>query len=219
MRGNYNMLLDNHGFDMWSDGYDEEVDISDEDNSFPFAGYKEIMNSIYGDIMSKSPCKILDIGIGTGTLAKKLYDGGNDITGVDFSEEMLKKSKAKMPKANLLQFDITKGLPPELKGAKFDFIVSTYALHHLTDDEKTKFINLLFSHIDKTGTIIIGDISFQNMVDLERCKEQCGDEWDEEFYFVFSEFEKALNSVCKLSYKQISHCGAVIKLQVGDTDT
>ena len=206
-------MLDNNGFDMWSAGYDESVDITDYDNEYPFAGYKKIMNAIYGTIMAKCPCEILDIGIGTGTLSAKLYDGGNNITGVDFSSKMLETAKAKMPNSKLMQFDFTKGLPPELVGSKFDFIVSTYALHHLTDDEKVAFIKSLLSHTNEAGTIIIGDVSFQSRDDMEKCKEQCGDEWDDdEFYFVFSELKNKLETVCKLSYHQFSYCGGVMEI-------
>ena len=33
-------MLDNKGFDLWADGYDKAVGISDEENTYPFAGYK-----------------------------------------------------------------------------------------------------------------------------------------------------------------------------------
>jgi len=207
-------MLDNHGFDMWANGYDESVNVTDDGNEYPFAGYREIMNAIYGTVMAKCPCKVLDIGIGTGTLSAKLYDSGNDITGIDFSSKMLETAKAKMPKAKLIQFDFTKGLPPELAGEKFDFMVSTYALHHLADDEKVAFIKSLLDCIKETGTIIIGDVSFQNRTDMEKCKESCGDEWDdEEFYFIFSELKNELDNICTSSYHQFSHCSGVLEIR------
>jgi len=206
-------MLDNHGFDMWADGYDKSVNVSDDDNTYPFAGYKEIMNAIYGTVMKKSPAKVLDIGLGTGTLASKLYDGGNDITGIDFSEKMLSTAKAKMPEAKLIQFDFTKGLTPELASAKFDFIVSTYALHHLTDSEKVAFIRSLLANLNDQGTIIIGDVSFQTKGDLEKCKSLSGDEWDDdEFYFIFAELNEELSGVCKMSYHQFSHCAGILEI-------
>lgn len=36
-------MLDDKGFDLWADGYDKTVGLSDEENSYPFAGYKEIL--------------------------------------------------------------------------------------------------------------------------------------------------------------------------------
>ncbi|MCL2867319.1 MAG: class I SAM-dependent methyltransferase [Clostridia bacterium] len=207
-------MLNNHGFDIWADNYDKSVNATDGGNEYPFAGYKRIMNAIYNTVMEKCPMKILDVGIGTGILATRLYDNGNDITGIDFSSKMLEKAKEKMPKSKLIQFDFTKGLPPEITGETYDFIISTYALHHLTDDEKISFIISLLNHISETGVIIIGDVCFQNRDDMEKCQELCGDEWDdEEFYFVFSELNDKLNTFCMLSYHQISHCGGVMVIR------
>jgi putative AdoMet-dependent methyltransferase len=164
--------------------------------------------------MKKCPSKILDIGIGTGTLSTKLYESGNDMTGIDFSSKMLEIARNKMPKAKLIQFDFTKGLPPELESAKYDFIASTYALHHLTDGEKVVFIKSLLNHLNETGTIIIGDVSFQNRDEMEKCEALSGDEWDdEEFYFIFSELENELNAACKLSYHKFSHCGGIMEIK------
>ncbi len=30
-------MLDNKGFDLWADGYDKSVGVSDEENTYPFA--------------------------------------------------------------------------------------------------------------------------------------------------------------------------------------
>lgn len=30
-------MLDNKGFDLWAEGYDKSVGLSDDDNSYPFA--------------------------------------------------------------------------------------------------------------------------------------------------------------------------------------
>ena len=37
-------MLDKKGFDLWADGYDRAVGISDEDGTYPFAGYKQLLN-------------------------------------------------------------------------------------------------------------------------------------------------------------------------------
>ena len=206
-------MLDNHGFDLWADGYDKSVDTADEKDLYPFAGYKKLMNSIYNAIMVKCPAKILDIGIGTGTLAHRLYESGNIITGVDFSNEMLNQSRAKMPNATLIQHDFSKGLPNELSSEKFDFIISTYAFHHLADSEKNGFIRTLLTHLDSEGTIIIGDVGFQNKESFDKCRIDCGDEWDEdEFYFVYSELQDELSSHCAIAYHQVSHCAGILEI-------
>lgn len=59
-------MLDNKGFDLWADGYDKTVGVSDEENTYPFAGYKDVLGTIYKTIMEKENAVVLDIGFGTG---------------------------------------------------------------------------------------------------------------------------------------------------------
>lgn len=59
-------MLNNKGFDLWADGYDKSVGLSDEDGTYPFAGYKNILNEIYNRVLSRFGMVVLDIGFGTG---------------------------------------------------------------------------------------------------------------------------------------------------------
>ena len=74
------MMMNNSGFDLWADGYDKSVGVSDEENVYPFAGYKKVMNRIFGEVMEHGDAKVLDIGFGTATLAKRLYDNGGTVS-------------------------------------------------------------------------------------------------------------------------------------------
>ena len=40
-------MLSHREFDLWADGYDMSVGMSDDDGTYPFAGYKQILNEIY----------------------------------------------------------------------------------------------------------------------------------------------------------------------------
>ena len=44
-------MLNNKAFDLWADGYDKTVGISDEKNTYPFAGYKKVLGFIFQTIM------------------------------------------------------------------------------------------------------------------------------------------------------------------------
>ncbi len=118
-----------------------------------------------------------------------------------------------MPLASLIQYNFSKGLPRELENIKFDYIISTYALHHLGGDkEKIEFINKLDKYISKDGKIIIGDIAFETRGLLEQCKAKYNDYWDnEEIYFVFDELKEAFPEEY-ISFTTISHCAGVIQI-------
>jgi len=207
-------MLNHHGFDLWSGSYDTTVKQAEANNQYPFAGYTQLMNALYGTVMHAAPAKVLDLGFGTALLTAKLYDAGNPITGLDFSAEMLKIAAAKMPDATLLQWDFTHGLPPVLMGQRFDFIVSTYALHHLTDAAKPGFAAALLDMLSPQGAILIGDVAFPTREALTACKAASGDAWDEsEHYFVFSELQDALSHQAKLIFHAFSFCSAIIEIR------
>ena len=207
------LMLDDKGFDLWADGYEKSVQLSEEDNEYPFAGYKDVLGTIYNIVHRKEKAKILDIGFGTGVLTKKLYDDGYEIYGIDFSQRMIEIAKGKMPLAKLFQYDFFKGLPKELENIQFDYIISTYAMHHLEDEDKIKLINKLEEYISRDGRIIIGDVAFQTRELLEQCKAKYENYWDdEEIYFVFDELKEFFPKE-DISFTTISHCAGIIQLR------
>lgn len=204
-------MLGNKGFDLWADGYDESVGLSDDENSYPFAGYKEVLNSIYNEVLASDSKRVLDIGFGTGTLTKRLYDRGLEIYGQDFSEEMIKIAQEKMPKAKFFAGDFTKDLVDFLKDNKYDAVIATYSLHHLTDEEKIYFIKSLLTLLNPGGKILIGDVAFESRKDLEACKEKSKDYWDEEeFYFVYEDLKKYFEG---LTFEKYSFCAGVLTIR------
>ncbi|MBP2242627.1 putative AdoMet-dependent methyltransferase [Cytobacillus eiseniae] len=204
-------MLNKQGFNLWADNYDNTVQISEENNDYPFAGYKQILNVIFNEVMQKTCSDVLDIGFGTGVLTSKLYENRHQIDGLDFSPKMISIAKAKMPGANLIEWDISKGLPSKIIDNRYDSIVSTYTLHHLTEGEKVSFVTKLLSLLKAEGQILIGDIAFQSREKLNICRENNLHHWDDdEFYFVFDELKSALASICNCKFYSISHCGGVI---------
>lgn len=200
-------MLDNKGFDLWADGYDRSVGLSDEDGTYPFAGYRQILNEIYNRVLTRKGESVLDIGFGTGTLTAKLYKQGFHIWGQDFSERMIELAKEKMPEAKLYQGDFTQGLVEELKKNRYDAIIATYSLHHLTDAQKVSFLNSIVPLLNNGGCIYIGDVAFDSRKELEKNRALIGDEWDEEeIYFVVDEIIKAFP---KMKFERFSFCAGL----------
>ena len=203
-------MLDNKGFDLWADGYDEAVGLSDEDNTYPFAGYKDVLGSIFRTVMEKPGATVLDIGFGTGTLTTKLYEHGCDVYGQDFSARMIELASAKMPGAHLYQGDFAQGLAEPLRNRKYDYIIATYSLHHLTDDRKVVFLRSLAECLAEGGKILIGDVAFETRTELEQCARDAGDEWDdEELYCVADELRAFFPS---LRFEKVSFCAGILTI-------
>jgi methyltransferase domain family protein len=202
-------MLNSKGFDLWSDNYDTQVEISDEENVYPFAGYKKVLSTVYEKVRKQNPKNILDIGFGTGILAKKLYDDGYNIYGIDFSNEMLKKAKQKMPNAELLQFDFTDGLPKEFEQKQFDVILSTYAIHHIDDEAKKLYILKLLKSLNPKGILIFGDVAFETEKDMEAARKKDYEEWDDEEYYLIAERFNLWFPYLKTDFIKISYCSGV----------
>ena len=203
-------MLNNKGFDLWADGYDKTVGISDEENTYPFAGYKKVLGFIFQVVMEIPNAAVLDIGFGTGTLTTKLYEQGCSIYGQDFSARMIELASAKMPTAHLYQGDFSKELAEPLRNHRYDYIIATYSLHHLTDKQKKDFLSMLRDCLKENGKILIGDVAFETRDGLDRCRQEAGEEWDDdEIYFVVEELR---NDFPDISFTKLSPCAGVLIL-------
>lgn len=203
-------MLSNKGFDLWADGYDRSVGLSDESNTYPFAGYRAVLNAIYNDVLARGG-DVLDVGFGTGTLAARLCQQGLHIFGQDFSPRMIELAQPKMPGAQLFCGDFTKGLVPGLTARRYDSIVATYSLHHLTDAEKPAFLQMLLGLLKPGGRICIGDVAFPDRAALEACRQAAGEEWDDDEHY-FAVAELAAQLPCRVGFESFSFCAGVLFL-------
>lgn len=204
-------MLNKEGFNAWADEYDRSTARSDADGSYPFAGYNEILTEIRRRVLSRGAKDVLDIGFGTGVLTAMLYEHGCRIYGQDFSESMIALAQEKMLEATLVCGDFTQGLASALTQHRYDAIIATYSLHHLTDTGKVTFIQSLLPLLREGGTIYIGDVAFAERAELEACRAQSGDRWDkDEIYFVFDELKKAFPA---MTFDRLSPCSRILSLR------
>ncbi|GAA0713099.1 hypothetical protein GCM10008904_26990 [Paraclostridium ghonii] len=205
-------MLDNKGFDLWAKEYDKSVELSS--NEYPFDGYYNVLNYVYNAISKKGKNDILDIGFGTGVLTNKLYEDGANIFGIDFSQEMINIAQEKMPNGVFIQHDFNNKLPIKLTSEKFNYIISSYAIHHLDNYKKVEFIEELEKLLKPDGKIIIADVSFKTEKDLIDCKNKNMDKWDaDEIYMVEENIINSLNQrKIDAIYIQISSCAGVLEI-------
>ena len=204
-------MLNHLEFDLWADGYDKSVAVSEENDEYPFAGYGQILNTIYNHVLTNPGRQVLDIGFGTGTLTTKLYEQGCTIYWQDFSQRMIDLAQEKMPEAHLYQGDFTLGLANELMWRQYDSIIATYSLHHLSDTQKVHFFRALLGLLAPNGCIYVGDVAFRTREELEACRRRMAEKWDEdEIYFVFEELNEAFP---QLEFEPVTYCSGVLYLK------
>ncbi len=207
-------MLGSSGFDLWANGYDRSVGLSDEQDTYPFAGYRQILGLIYARLRDKKARQALDIGCGTGILGAKLCAAGVQVTGLDFSDEMLNIARERMPEAQLIKWDFSRGLPENMADGLYDAVICTYALHHLTDEGKGALLSEMARCVRPGGCILIGDIAFETTDAREACRAAAADDWDEdEFYMAMDEMEERMVGTA-YSYRQISACAGLLEIIV-----
>ncbi|RAK17351.1 tRNA (cmo5U34)-methyltransferase [Anoxybacillus vitaminiphilus] len=107
---------------------------------------------------AKTVPAILDMGAGTGLFTSFIlekYPRAN-ITLIDISEKMMeiaKKRFANYPNVNYIVDDYTK----HEFNTKFDMIVSSLSIHHLTDDEKKSLYRRVYSLLNEDGLFLNAD--------------------------------------------------------------
>lgn len=149
---------DNWNFDKWSKHYD--VSIRQHDDVLDlYQHYDELFDYISSVFANRQGEEILDIGVGTGNLATNLYLEGHSITGVDQSLGMLEVAQSKLPHMPL-HYGSFLALP--FADNRFNHIVTTYAFHHLTLEEKDQAIDEMLRVITRDGLIVIGDLMFES---------------------------------------------------------
>lgn len=120
---------DTWNYDQLASTHDERTSGQCED----YLHYEETLNLIVEWVSSIKGEHGLDLGTGTGNLAGRFMDQSIQMSGVDQSKEMLRQCQRKFPNldARLGNFLAI----PYLEG-EFDFVVSSFAFHHLTNEQQ-----------------------------------------------------------------------------------
>jgi len=107
--------------------------------------------------LNKPVAHLLDLGCGTGLELERLLErySGMQVTGVDLSHAMLERLRAKFPCRSLKlicgsYFDMDFGGP-------FDCVLSTYSLHHFSQEAKLELYRKIHAALQFEGFFVLGD--------------------------------------------------------------
>ena len=110
------------------DGYDRWAEFYDQDDNPLVLIEGQHFDALIGNVAGLT---VADIGCGTGRQSLRLAAAGARVTGLDFSEAMLERARAK-PGADavtFLQHDLAKPFP--LKSGAFDRVTCCLVLDHI----------------------------------------------------------------------------------------
>lgn len=197
-------------YDLWSDGYDIACNLLEERDEYPVAGYKEVLNQVYQRVRTSSGKKVLELGFGTGILARKLYQDGYEIHGVDHSESVVDVAREDMPKVHFLCDDYEMGIPEEMMFEEFDVCIATYSINKMDAYEKADLFQDVLDHLRPGGKLIVGDVAFENLADMKKLAREFK---DRRIHFDYPlVHEEAIKDFPELSWTPVSKCAAILEL-------
>jgi cyclopropane fatty-acyl-phospholipid synthase-like methyltransferase len=129
-----------YGYDEISEAYRGDFDV--------VADYEQWIDLLALPIGAR----VLDIGCGCGVPADRLLvDHGCEVLGVDVSDEQVRRARDLVPEARFERADIGAWDPG---GARFDAIVSFYALIHVPRDDLRALVPRLATWLRPGGQLI-----------------------------------------------------------------
>jgi putative AdoMet-dependent methyltransferase len=166
-------------------GYDEDV----LDESDPIrTGYAECLRWTVERAEISPDSTVVDLGCGTGNTSALIASAGHVIC-VDISPKMMELAKPKLahlPSVEYVQADLLEFFD---EPREFDRLVSTYAVHHLTEDEKGVLLRCVASSLTQNGVAVFGDLMFADsdeaasLADKYASRPQVFESFEEEHYW------------------------------------
>ena len=119
--------------------------------------------------------RIIDLGCGTGTVAKQLGDKfpNSTIVCLDIASKMIEIAKYKLSGRKNTEFIVGDFSNIDFK-EPFDVVVSSLALHHIqTDEEKKEFYKEIYAILKKSGQFLNADVvlattDYQQNINMNR---------------------------------------------------
>ena len=149
--------------------------------------------------------RVLDLGAGTGNTITELPPCA-DVVAVDVSSEMLALARKKLQRrqVSFLQKDLLEYVE-EAGPPVFDAIVSSYAIHHLTQAEKEYLFRKSTDLLIPTGRMVLVDLMYQDQAHKDELLQGYRDSWPDVAEGLAKEFfwdiSKSLPSVRSAGYE------------------
>jgi putative AdoMet-dependent methyltransferase len=155
--------------DQWDyDGraitHDQVVSNLDEESHPEYKDYDVALETVVQTIAAQKGELGLDLGTGTGNLAGRFMANDIEMCGVDQSKEMIRQCRLKFPN---METKLGNFLAIPYLDGKFDFIVSSFAFHHLTNEQKQLSLQEMERVLKPQGRLCLAELIYSEEIQIK----------------------------------------------------
>lgn len=126
------------------------------------AGLEKVTAAVLAAADPRPGFRVVDLGCGTGQLSLPLAERGARVLAVDVSPEMIRRlernaSDRSLPSIAGLAAPIEN---LSLPAGSVDLVVTSYALHHLRDREKSRVVAAAYDWLRPGASLVVADMMF-----------------------------------------------------------
>ncbi len=126
------------------------------------SGLEKVTAAVLAAVSPQPGDQVVDLGCGTGQLSLPLAERGARVLAIDVSAAMVGRLQAN---ARERAIGNVEGLviPIEnlsLPAGSVDLVVTSYALHHLRDADKSRVVSAAYQWLRPGGTLVVADMMF-----------------------------------------------------------
>ena len=195
----------NHDDD--ADRYDR--DVTREEHPIR-TGYRATVSWVGSRV--RPGASVLDLGSGTGNTIRSI-PADCSVTAVDISMNMTKLAQAKL-KDRSVDFVVEDILAfvDRTRIDRYDFIISTYAFHHLMPEERGHLFAMIREKCGHDATVVVGDLMYKDSADRDRIIDKyratypgLAADFEDEYFWNIAETSEMLTSLeCRVQWRRFS---------------
>ncbi len=125
-------------------------------------GLDRVVGEVLRLVGDRPDANALDLGCGSGQLSIPLASQVKSVVALDIAPKMIELLRSKLETGGITNVTAAVGSVQQygIVNGSVDLVCSNYVLHHLSDNEKLRFVKDCFEWLVPGGELIFGDMMF-----------------------------------------------------------